>query len=170
MSKYGFEVFWSDEDEGYIVTCPDFPGLSAFGETQKEAMEEAGIALKMFIESYEEDGEQLPCPTKVSEYSGQTRLRMPKELHSRAAKAAIKEGVSLNTYLVTLLSERNGQHAIMSEMKDLLNAYSDKLAKKEVVHHHVLHGKPLISTEQIVTQYNPSYSSGEKYGKITYSN
>jgi len=64
MSRYGFDVFWSDEDEGYIATCPDFPGLSAFGETMEEAVKEAGDALALFVESFEESGKPLPTPSR----------------------------------------------------------------------------------------------------------
>ena len=85
MNKYGFEIFWSDEDEGYIATCPDFPGLSAFGETQAAALEEANIALKLFIESNEKDLQALPAPTKVSEYSGQIRLRISKRITCKSS-------------------------------------------------------------------------------------
>ena len=49
MPKYGFDIFWSDEDKGYIATCPDFPGLSAFGETEEDALQEAKIAMKLFL-------------------------------------------------------------------------------------------------------------------------
>ena len=45
MPKYGFDIFWSDEDKGYIATCPDFPSLSAFGETEEEALQEAKTAM-----------------------------------------------------------------------------------------------------------------------------
>jgi predicted RNase H-like HicB family nuclease len=169
MPKYGFEIFWSDEDEGYIATCPDFPGLSAFGETQEEAAREANVALGLFIQSYEEDGESLPCPTKIPEYSGQIRLRMPKDLHGRVAKAASKEGVSLNTYLVALISEQNTQQTIVSEIKGLVAEVSMKAAKREVIHHHIHHGN-VVSTGKVVTEYSSSYPIGEKYGKVTYSN
>jgi predicted RNase H-like HicB family nuclease len=94
MKDYGFELFWSDEDQGYIATCPDFPGLSAFGKSPDKALKEAYIAMELFIEDYEQRGEPLPEPTKVTAYSGQIRLRMPKELHSQLAKTAAKSGVS----------------------------------------------------------------------------
>ena len=52
MNKYGFKLFWSDEDEGYIATCPEFPTLSAFGETPESALTEAQTALDLFIEEF----------------------------------------------------------------------------------------------------------------------
>ena len=51
MEHYGFKVFWSDEDKGYIATCRDFPGLSAFGESENDALAEGKTALRLFLES-----------------------------------------------------------------------------------------------------------------------
>ncbi|BCA78993.1 type II toxin-antitoxin system HicB family antitoxin [Desulfuromonas sp. KJ2020] len=107
MAKYGFRFLWSDEDSGFIVTCPDFPGFSAFGETTENALEEANIALDLLVESLRTAGTALPEPTKAADYSGQVRLRMPKSLHRSLVQRAEMEGVSLNTWLITLLSERN---------------------------------------------------------------
>lgn len=99
MKNYQFNLIWSEEDDSYIATCPEFYGLSAFGDTPEEALGEAKVALELFIESYEEDGIPLPEPVKVKEYSGQIRLRLPKSLHEQAAKRAIRDGISLNQYI-----------------------------------------------------------------------
>ncbi|WP_213194626.1 type II toxin-antitoxin system HicB family antitoxin [Desulfuromonas sp. AOP6] len=93
MTKYGFILLWSDEDSGFIVTCPDFPGLSAFGETAEKALKEANIALNLLIESLRTTGTALPEPTKAADYSGQIRLRMPRSLHRSSAQRAEIEGV-----------------------------------------------------------------------------
>lgn len=106
--NYGLEIFWSAEDEGYIATCPDFPGLSAFGETREEAAKEAEIALGLFVEEYEEKGKPLPEPAGLDSFSGQLRLRMPKSLHRKLAESARREETSLNQYIVYLLSEQHG--------------------------------------------------------------
>ena len=34
MFKYAIEIFFSEEDEGYIAVVPELPGCSAFGETE----------------------------------------------------------------------------------------------------------------------------------------
>ncbi len=44
--QYGFNIFWSEGDSGYIATCPDFPGLMAFGETYEDAAREAKGVLR----------------------------------------------------------------------------------------------------------------------------
>ncbi|MEM8505973.1 MAG: toxin-antitoxin system HicB family antitoxin [Cyanobacteria bacterium P01_D01_bin.1] len=46
-------------------------------------------------------------PSAETKYSGKTMLRMPKYLYERLAEAAKREEVSLNQYIVSLLSERN---------------------------------------------------------------
>jgi SOS-response transcriptional repressor LexA len=61
--NYSFNVFWSEEDEAYIAVCPEFPGLSAFGETAEQALAEIEVALDMAIETYQEEGWTLPEPT-----------------------------------------------------------------------------------------------------------
>lgn len=118
MFKYSIYTVWSDEDDGYIATIPEFPDLSAFGETAQEAVEEAMIAAEGFIEVYEEDGENLPDPIKTSSFSGQTRVRLPKSLHASLSQEAQTEGVSLNTYIVHLLSERNGFKKVERKLED----------------------------------------------------
>ncbi|MGH6905774.1 MAG: hypothetical protein ACREIR_23895 [Geminicoccaceae bacterium] len=44
--KYLVEVFWSDEDEGYIALVPDLPGCSAFGATPEDAVHEIAMRSK----------------------------------------------------------------------------------------------------------------------------
>ncbi len=62
IDKYALQIFWSDEDEGFIVLCREFPGLSAFGETRVEALREAQIALDLMIETYQKNNIPLPEP------------------------------------------------------------------------------------------------------------
>ena len=102
--KYPFNIVWSEEDGEYLATCSSFPGLSAFGETEEEALHEAKIALELFIESYKERGLALPKPPRKQKFSGQLRLRLPKSLHERAAQMATKDGVSLNQYITNALN------------------------------------------------------------------
>lgn len=106
MNKYSLIVTWSDEDKGYVATCPELPGLSAFGETEEEAIAEAKVARALFVQDIIESGEALPEPLTLQQYSGQTRLRMPKLLHRQAAVMAEQDGVSLNTYITDAVRTR----------------------------------------------------------------
>ncbi len=64
-NKYAIQIFWSEEDEGFIAVCREFSGLSAFGETREEALCEAQTALDLMIESYQANGISLPEPQSV---------------------------------------------------------------------------------------------------------
>ncbi len=35
---YAIEIFYSDEDEGFIAIVPELPGCPAFGETEEKAL------------------------------------------------------------------------------------------------------------------------------------
>jgi predicted RNase H-like HicB family nuclease len=105
--KYPAQVFWSDEDEGYIAIAPDLPGCSAFGESQQEALSELAHAIKAWAEAARAAGNDVPRPSKPAmkaKFSGKTLLRMPTDLHARLALRASEEGVSLNQYAVYLLA------------------------------------------------------------------
>ena len=60
-SRYPAQVFWSDEDEGYIALAPDLPGCSAFGLTQEEAVAELRHAIKAWIEAADAAGNGPPA-------------------------------------------------------------------------------------------------------------
>ena len=112
MENYSFRLEWSDEDDGYIATCPEIPGLSAFGETPEEAIEEAQVALELFVEDYKESGESLPEPKTVPEVSGQTRVRMPKSLHRDLKREAERQETSLNSLIISYLQRSLGREEV----------------------------------------------------------
>ncbi len=107
-NRYSFSVIWSDEDKSYVATCPEFPGLSAFGDDPITALTEARTVLESFLNVYAEDGIDLPTARRVKEYSGQLRVRMPKSLHARLVGQAELDGVSLNMIIVSYLSASSG--------------------------------------------------------------
>jgi predicted RNase H-like HicB family nuclease len=62
MKDYHINIFYSEEDEGYIADIPDLKFCSAFGHTPDEALREVLIAKKAWIESAKENGKQIPSP------------------------------------------------------------------------------------------------------------
>lgn len=108
LRHYSVNLAWSDEDQAYIATSAEFPGLSGISENPDEALAELREALAMAIDTFEEEGLDLPDPRRVPDHSGQLRLRLPKSLHGRIAAEAEREGVSLNTLAVTFIGEGLG--------------------------------------------------------------
>ncbi len=67
--KYAIEIFFSDEDEGFIAVVPELPGCSAFGETEEEALGEVKVAIDLWLDTAREEGREIPEP------SGREHLR-----------------------------------------------------------------------------------------------
>ena len=66
MNKYTIEIFWSDDDNGYIAVVPDLPGCNAFGESPEEAAYEIQDAVAAWIAACNASGELVPEPSKQS--------------------------------------------------------------------------------------------------------
>jgi antitoxin HicB len=97
------------QEGGYFVQIEDLPGCYAQGETVEEAMEMIEIARKMWLEVAYEDGQDIAEPRTTYEYSGKFNVRVPKDLHRKLDRMAVREGVSLNQYIVSSLSQTVGR-------------------------------------------------------------
>jgi predicted RNase H-like HicB family nuclease len=122
-NKYATEIFWSDEDEGFIAIAPDLPGCSAFGETMAEAATQIEEAISAWVEAAKAAGNVVPPPIErnpLQDASGRTLLRMPKELHRDLQRKAQRDNVSLNSYICFLLTQRHYHaHAVAEFGKSL---------------------------------------------------
>ena len=63
MKDYHVNLFYSDEDEGYIADIPDLKNCSAFGETPEEALHEVLKAKKVWLEAAKAEGKSIPKPS-----------------------------------------------------------------------------------------------------------
>ena len=59
---YHINIFYSAEDEGYIADIPDLIHCSAFGNTPEEALSEALIAKKAWLDAARAEGKSIPKP------------------------------------------------------------------------------------------------------------
>jgi predicted RNase H-like HicB family nuclease len=60
--KYSIEIFYSEEDRGYIALAPELPGCSAFGETEEEALREIKVAIDLWLETAQKEDRGIPQP------------------------------------------------------------------------------------------------------------
>ena len=107
--RYPVELHWSAEDAGWIATFPDLPGCSAWGVTEAEALIESQAAAAAWLKACKAAGNPIPEPSPLAEdasYSGRFVMRIPKRLHADLAKSAKRQGVSLNQYVLFLLTAR----------------------------------------------------------------
>ena len=62
MKDYHINVFYSEEDAGYIADIPDLKYCSAFGETPEDALREVLIAKNAWLEAARAQGKSIPRP------------------------------------------------------------------------------------------------------------
>ncbi|HBT94881.1 MAG TPA: toxin-antitoxin system HicB family antitoxin [Coriobacteriia bacterium] len=99
--EYTYRVFWSREDNAFIATVAEFPSLSGVGDTQSEALDGIVEVVRFVLTDMVNSREIIPAPLNARNYSGNIRLRMPKEQHRRVAIEAAEQGVSINQLLVS---------------------------------------------------------------------
>ncbi len=62
MKDYHVNVFYSEEDEGYIADIPDLEYCSAFGTTPEEALCEVLKAKEAWLSAAREHHKPIPEP------------------------------------------------------------------------------------------------------------
>lgn len=62
MTDYHINVFYSDEDGGYIADIPDLDACSAFGEDPNRALAEVLVAKEAWLAAAMGAGRPIPEP------------------------------------------------------------------------------------------------------------
>jgi len=64
--RYSILIQWSDEDQKYIVSLPEFgPYAHTHGDTYEESVKNAQEVLELLIETYKVQGKPLPQPATL---------------------------------------------------------------------------------------------------------
>ncbi len=63
MPDYHINIFYSEEDGGYIADIPDLDSCSAFGHTPDEALAEVERAKEAWLAAAREAGKPIPPPS-----------------------------------------------------------------------------------------------------------
>ena len=63
MKDYHINIFYSEEDGGYIADIPDLAMCSAFGDTPAEALAEVEKAKRLWLEAAKAEGKAIPPPS-----------------------------------------------------------------------------------------------------------
>jgi antitoxin HicB len=94
------------EGGGYVARLPDLPGITGcYGKTPEEALEDLDRAKALYFQAAIDSNYNVPEP--IESLSGQLKVKLPKSLHRELAKEAQREGVSLNTLVVSRLSSQH---------------------------------------------------------------
>ena len=111
---YSFSIrhLTKDEGGGFLIEYPDLPGCMSDGETIEETIKNGLEAVKSWIDVARELGHPIPKPGDIEKQSGKWLQRAPKSIHFRLVEKAKEEGVSLNTLVISMLSEALGKNKL----------------------------------------------------------
>jgi predicted RNase H-like HicB family nuclease len=66
MSQYSMMIQWSDEDQLFLVTIPEFSDRVVMpcthGKTREEALHNGEDVIEMYLEAWQSEGEAIPVP------------------------------------------------------------------------------------------------------------
>jgi len=62
MKDYHINIFYSEDDGGYIADIPDLETCSAFGDMPEEALMQVEIAQSAWLEAARAEGKLIPEP------------------------------------------------------------------------------------------------------------
>ena len=61
-ARYEMIIYWSDEDEAFVVEVPELPGCMADGHTYQEAVANAEVVIQEWIDVAQELRRPIPQP------------------------------------------------------------------------------------------------------------
>jgi predicted RNase H-like HicB family nuclease len=120
---YSIEIL--PDEEGYVATIPDLPGCMSSGETIDAALGGLEEAKELWLQGRIEAGEEIPEPVRIEDFSGKFVLRIPRSLHRSLDREARKQGVSLNQYVLHILSERHRFGALQDKVELALDELAE---------------------------------------------
>ncbi|MYC29230.1 MAG: type II toxin-antitoxin system HicB family antitoxin [Chloroflexi bacterium] len=62
MRDYHINIFYSEEDAGYIADIPDLQDCSAFGHSPEKALAEVRLAMAAWLNAAKDLGKPVPEP------------------------------------------------------------------------------------------------------------
>ncbi len=136
--RYIFPAVLTFEPDGISIEFPDLPGCLPCAKTEEEAFKNAKEALELHLYGMEEDNEDIPEPSKVSELkteSNQVAVLVEAwmiPLRDKMATKSMNKMVTLPKWLLDLADHQkvNYSQILQSSLKDYLGVYDYKQVKK----------------------------------------
>jgi predicted RNase H-like HicB family nuclease len=62
QNTYEIIIWWSVEDDAYVVDVPELSSCMAHGSTRQEAIKNVEDAIKFWLKTAKDDGLEIPQP------------------------------------------------------------------------------------------------------------
>lgn len=114
---YTMMVRWDADDGLFVARVKEIEGCTGHGDTEADALAMLRDNLREWVGFSLESGDPIPVPSDPADLpSGKWLQRAPRSLHAALALAAEEESVSLNQYVVSVLSREIGARENRGEM------------------------------------------------------
>jgi len=130
---YRVELRFDKETDRWFVSFPELPGCDADGATREEALTRGDEVKALWLETAMERGSRLPLPEPEPSYSGRLMLRLSRTLHERVARLANREGVSLNSFLVQLVTQGVERFGVMRGLVGVIEGRVRRVVRDAVL-------------------------------------
>jgi antitoxin HicB len=97
-----------DAGNGWLAEVDELEGCTAQAPTPHEAASKIQVAMAAWMSAALSEGREIPAPRSVGNPSGRLLLRLPSTLHGTLARAADREGTSLNQFITGALAAAVG--------------------------------------------------------------
>ncbi|MCL9971555.1 type II toxin-antitoxin system HicB family antitoxin [Anoxybacillus kestanbolensis] len=111
--RYIYPAIFDYANDGISVEFPDLPGCFTCGDTEEEAFQMAKEAMALHLYGLEQENEEIPQPSKVSEIQTEkhqvvvfVEVWMPPFRHEMENKA-VKKTLTIPKWLDDLAKEHN---------------------------------------------------------------
>ena|ERR1700690_1387720 len=97
-----------EEGGGFLAEALDLQGCMSDGETVQEAVDNVQDAIKCWVVGALETGDLIPEPSTDNDYNGKILFRSPKRIHRKLSEMSKKEGMSVNSIMLSIIAEGLG--------------------------------------------------------------
>jgi len=119
-------VLRKDEEGDVVAHVEELPGCKAHGESETEALARLKEVKELWLSDCLEVGDSIPEPsTEESLPSGKWVQRVPRTLHRSLTKMAVRENVSLNQLVTSILAEAIGRTSAAARPDPIETALSE---------------------------------------------
>lgn len=105
-----------DPEGGFVAEIEELPGCMTQGETLDEVFKAIEDARQVWIKTTYNEGQDIPLPRDMEQYTGKFLVRIPKGVHRDIARTAKRQNVSMNQYVISLLSAGVNRDMMLTQM------------------------------------------------------
>lgn len=112
------------EQAGWFARVVELPGCMTQADVFEELEAMVQDAMRAWIMTALDAGLPVPEPDASEAYTGRLTVRLPRSLHQELAAAAVRDGVSLNTFVAVALGRTLGAARPTPALHDAPGAYT----------------------------------------------